>query len=151
MIASMLALLLSVAGQAGASQAAAPQAVPPVPGELGRQPLPAQGCAAYLWNVSDRKLVAMAGADPALVRLVLGGKAIDLARASESGLGGFGFAARTAYRNSDVAVTLDMTVQTQAELTDGGAVPQGTLTVERGGTDAVVIPVAGLIGCAPAR
>ncbi|WP_233150578.1 hypothetical protein [Sphingomonas mollis] len=148
----MLAFALSVAAQTVAPQTAAPQgAVPPVPGELGRQPLPAQGCAAYLWNVSDRKLVVMAGADPALVRLVLGGKAIDLARESESGLGGFGFAGRTAYRNSDVTVTLDMTVQTQADLTDGGAVPQGTLTLERGGADAVVIPVAGLIGCAPAR
>ena len=43
---------------------------------------------------------------------------------------------------------LDMAVETRADLTGGAVVPAATLRVERPGRDAVVVPVAGLIGCA---
>lgn len=45
--------------------------------------------------------------------------------------------------------TLDLTFATRADLTDGGGVPEATLTIARDGADVMVLPVAGMIGCAP--
>jgi hypothetical protein len=122
-------------------------AVPAGPGTLPVQALPAKGCAAYLWSVADRRLVAMAGADPAQLRLVIDGKAIDVARSGERGTGDYGFAGTTDYARAEVSATLDMTVARRADITAGAAVPSGVLTIVRPGQDSVVVPVAGLIGC----
>lgn len=128
-----------------------PAAATPVPGALPQQALPAQGCAAYLWSIQDRKLVAMAPADPATLRLAIDGKVVDLARQGQTGIGGFGLPAHGVYRRGDLSVTLDLTFATRADLTDGGAVPEATLGIARDGADLLVVPVAGMIGCAPAR
>ena len=114
---------------------------------LPTQALPAKGCAAYLWSVADRRFVAMASADPASLRIAIGGGIVDAARASESGVGDYGFAATTAYAVADLSATLDMTVVRRTDLTAGAAVPSGTLTIARAGQDSLIVPVAGLIGC----
>lgn len=134
-----------------AFQAAPAQTAPPVLDALGRQALPRQGCAAYLWSVADRRLVAMATADPAGLKLSIAGSAADHPRESQSGVGGFGFAETTVYRRGEVAATLEMTIATRADLADGATVPNATLTIARTGADTLVLPVAGLIGCAPTR
>jgi len=119
-------------------------------GELPKQVLPATGCAAYLWSDgTTHALVAMASADPAQIRLSLGGTITDYPRVAQHGLGGLGFAGTTTYRSGDVTATLEMTIATQADLTQGAAVPSGVLTLARTGHDTVVLPVGGLIGCAP--
>lgn len=121
----------------------------PALGAIGRQELPASGCAAYLWdNAPTRKLVAMATAEPARLRLHLDGRTVDVARAAHQGAAGFGFAGVTEYRGGDVTAVLDMAVETRRDLQGGGVVPAGTLRVERPGRDVLVAPVAGLIGCA---
>jgi hypothetical protein len=142
----MIALLIALQ-----APVAAPPATTPMPDALDRQALPDRGCAAYLWSVADRKLVAMAGADPARLRLALGGKPADLAQVAQVGSGEFGLGGTGDYRLGDITARLEMTVTTRPDLTDGGGVPEGTLTIARGGADQVVVPVAGLIGCAPAR
>ena len=139
----MIALLLAL------QAVSAPPSL--APDALGRQALPERGCAAYLWSVSDRRLVAMASADPAELRVSLGGRVLDAARESQSGVGGFGFAGATSYRYGDLSMTLQLTIQARADLADGATAPAGTLTIARAGADTVVLPVAGLIGCAPAR
>jgi hypothetical protein len=121
------------------------------PGTLPPQALPARGCAAYLWSVAEpHRLVALAGADPARLRLALGGTATDLPRTEADGAAAFGLAATTRYRAGDVSATLELTTRTTPDLTGGALVPAATLTVERAGADAVVMPVGGLVGCAPA-
>lgn len=132
------------------AQAAAPASVPGTPlTAIGRQALPAKGCAAYLWSLgTERALVAMAVADPAQLRLSIDGTTRDYARIGQSGEGGFGFAGMTTYRAGDVTATLDLTVATRVDLTKGASVPEATLRIERVGRDLVVVPVAGLIGCA---
>ncbi|MEO5865858.1 MAG: hypothetical protein ABIS14_10645 [Sphingomonas sp.] len=118
-------------------------------GALPKQELPARGCAAYLWSkTATPALVAMAGADPAQLRISIGGVITDLARDTQQGAGGFGFSTTTAYRNAAVTATLDMTIAPRDDLKDGAAVPEGTLRLDRAGQDSVVLPVAGLIGCA---
>ena len=136
MIAPLLALV---------AQAAAP--IPAVLGPIGQQQLPAKGCAAYLWNPADRQLVAMAVADPATLRVSLGGKTIDLARSGGDGTGKLGFADAIEYRRDDVSLRLAMEIVQQDGLTAGARVPSGSLQIERPGQDVVVIPVAGMIGC----
>ncbi|MFS0771599.1 hypothetical protein [Sphingomonas sp. 1P08PE] len=132
-------------------QAATVPAAPPLPSALPPQSMPRQGCAAFLWSVSDRKLIAVATAEAATLRIAFDGKAVDYARTGQSGTGGFGFAATTRYGAQDMAFTLDMAISTETELTDGGLVQQGMLTVQRSGADAVLIPIAGVVGCAAAR
>jgi hypothetical protein len=118
-------------------------------GGLPRQALPARGCAAYLFTTGPtRALVAMATADPAQIRIALDGRIADFARAAQVGDGGFGFARTTTYAAADTALTLDLTIATRADLRDGAVVPEATIRIERAGRDGIVLPVAGMIGCA---
>lgn len=114
---------------------------------LGRQDLPAAGCAAFLWSGDDHRLVAMASGDPANLRIALDGKPTDLPRAEQHGDGGYGLPATGVYRAGDVAATLDLTVTNRSDLSDGALVPQATLRIEAPGRDTLVMPLAGMIGC----
>ena len=117
-------------------------------GAIGKQALPAKGCAAYLWSAGAiNALVAMAVADPAQLRLAIDGKVADYARTSQTGDGGFGFAAVSEYRGGDVTATLDMTVVPRPNLSNGAAVTGGTLRTDRPGKDSLILPIAGLVGC----
>jgi hypothetical protein len=147
---------------AATPQAAPKEAPPPAPvvasvdglpiGSIPRQELPKQGCAAYLWTASGtRALVAMAsaaaGTDPARLRLSLGGKITDLARSGQLGATALGFPETTTYAGGGTTIKLTMRIETRTSITDGGAVPDGILELDRTGQDSVIIPVAGLIGC----
>lgn len=146
----MIALLLAVAAQAVpiTPVPAQPAAATPVLGAIGQQKLPAKGCAAYLWSAADRQLVAMATADPAMIRISVGGRTIDLARSSAGdGPGKLGFADQAEYRGTDVTARLTMDIVQQEGLSAGAKVPTGSLQVDRVGQDGIVVPVAGLIGC----
>lgn len=114
---------------------------------IGKQTLPAKGCAAYLWTLSDRQLVAMASADPARIRLSIDGKPTDFALATQSGAAGFGFAGVTQYRGGDVTATLDMAIATRGDITAGATVTDASLRIDRPGRDTIVVPVGGLVGC----
>jgi len=130
------------------------QTVPPASidglplGAIPRQTLPEHGCAAFLWSVgTTRALVAMASAEPATLRLSIDGTITDLARDTQQGAAGFGFAETTAYRAGAVTATLVMSVKTRGDLKEGAAVPEATLRLDRDGKDSIVLPVAGMIGC----
>jgi hypothetical protein len=119
-------------------------------GQLPKQQLPATGCAAYLWSDgTTHALVAMASADPAQIRLSLDGTIADYPRVAQHGIGGLGFAGTTTYHSGTVTATLEMTIVTESSLTQGAAVRNAVLTLARAGHDTVVLPVGGLIGCAP--
>ena len=126
-------------------QAAVPAG--PTLGALARQELPAAGCAAYLWSPLDRRLVAMVGAEPARLRLAPGGTVVDLPRGEASAAGAFGLPATGTYRAGDLVATVDLTVATRGDLTDGALVPQASLRLDQPGRDTLVMPLAGMIGC----
>lgn len=116
---------------------------------LVRQMLPAKGCAAYLFTRGQTPaFVAMAGTDPASLRVMIGGVATDVPRTAQSGAGGFGFAGVTDYAADDVMAVLHMTIVTRDDLKDGAAVSDATLRIDRAGQDSVVVPVAGIVACA---
>jgi hypothetical protein len=141
----MIALLLVVAAQA----APAPPPAALGLGAIGTQALPARGCAAYLWSATDRQLVAMAVADPATIRVSIGGKTVDLARSAATGEGKLGFPDSAEYRRDDLTARLTMDIVQQDGLTAGARVPTGSLQIDRAGQDGVVVPLAGMIGCRP--
>lgn len=116
-------------------------------GPIGKQVMPAKGCAAFLWGTTDRTLVAMAGAETGRIRVAIDGKPIDYLRADESGAGGFGFAGVTTYRGGDLTIALDMTIVSRDDLASGAMIPAATLRIDRPGRDTVILPVAGMVGC----
>ena len=79
---------------------------------------------------------------------VLDGKVVDIARAEQAGGAGFGFGDSTTYRRDDITATLAIQIATRSDLVDGAIVPTATLSLAKGGGDALVVPVGGLIGCA---
>ena len=116
---------------------------------LPAQSLPTTGCAAYLFAPGDKPVfLALAGADPAQLRVSLDGKVIDLPRIAQSGAGSFGFAGTADYAAGAVKAVLDMKIVTRADLKDGAAVSDATLRIDRDGADSVVVPVAGIVACA---
>lgn len=115
-------------------------------GALGPQALPAGGCAAFLWSVpAPRTLVAMAA--PASLRLTLDGKPLDLTRTDASGPVVRGLSATTRYAAGGISATVTMTVLERPDIAGGALVTDATLMVEPAGTDAMVVPVGGLVGC----
>uniref|UniRef100_UPI0035C97B28 hypothetical protein n=1 Tax=uncultured Sphingomonas sp. TaxID=158754 RepID=UPI0035C97B28 len=141
---------------AAAPQAAPQAALPPLAsvdglpiGAIPRQDLPAKGCAAYLWTASGtRALVAMAVADPARLRLSIGGTLTDLDRSAQVGASGFGFAEKNEYGGGALVAKLTMKIEARASISAGAIVPEGLLQIDRAGQDTIMLPVAGIIGCA---
>ncbi|MEG3089715.1 hypothetical protein [Sphingomonas sp. PB4P5] len=116
---------------------------------LAAQSLPATGCAAYLFAPGAKPVfLAMAGTDPAQLRVSLAGKVTDLPRTSQNGTGPFGFAGSAEYAAGGVTAVLDMKITTRADLKDGAAVSDATLRIDREGADSMVVPVAGIVACA---
>lgn len=149
----MIALLLALA--AAADRRAPPPPPPPATIDglpiagLAPQSLPAQGCSAYLFSAGQtRALAVVAGSEPASLRIALDGKVADYPRVAQRGTGDYGFAGVTDYQSGDVTLSLDMTITRRADLSDGALVPTATLRIDRTGKDGIVLPLAGLIGCA---
>ena len=115
-------------------------------GAIGPQELPREGCAAYLWSLSEpRRLVAMAAPDR--LRLNLDGKAIDLPRVAAEGVAGLGLASTTRYATTGLSATVALAVTERPDIAKGGFASDATLTLEPQGKDALIVPVAGMVGC----
>lgn len=128
--------------------ALAQAAAAPVLGALPKQNLPEKGCAAYLWAVQDQRFVAMV--EPGRLRIMLDGKLTDLPAAEAGGAGALGLASTTRYAGDGIAATLDMTITQRETLQDGAIVSDASLRLSRANQDEIVVPVGGLVGCAPA-
>lgn len=143
----MIALLLALAAPEPPKPPASIDGLPIA--ALPRQALPASGCAAYLFSTgTTRSLVAMAAAAAGSLELSLDGKPTSFALTTQRGAAGFGFGTTTEYRGGDVIATLDLTIATRRDVTQGAVIDAGTLRIDRTGKDTIVLPVAGLIGCA---
>lgn len=138
-------MLLSILALA---QAVPTVPAPPVLGALPRQTLPERGCAAYLWAVQDQRFVAMV--EPGRLRIMLDGKPTDLAAAEAGGGATLGLASTTRYAGAGVTAMLDMTITQRETLQDGAIVSDASIRLTRGNQDEIIVPVSGLVGCAPA-
>lgn len=124
------------------------QAAAPVLGTLDRQALPVRGCAAYLWSRADRQFAAVAGSDPAILRLKVDGRVVEMARVAQAGQAGLGLPVQGTYEAAGLSATVTMTIAPRDDLTRGAIVPEATLTLRRAGADELIQPLAGLVGCA---
>ena len=84
-------------------------------------------------------------AQPAMIRVMRGGKTVDLAQVSADGGVVMGFAAHTVYGAADGSIGLDLEIL--ATEAGGAVIRNGSVTVTAADGSAVVAPVAGLIGC----
>jgi hypothetical protein len=114
-------------------------------GELPPQVLQPNSCAMFLWDRASEKRVVMAVANPAMVRVMRGGKLVDLAQTRADGAPVLGFAPRAAYGDKAFGIAIDLDiVATEA---GGAVIRNGAVTVTEADGSAVVAPVAGLVGC----
>ena len=143
-----IALLLALL-QAAAAPSASIDGLPL--GALPQQALPAKGCAAYLFTTGEtRVLAAMVTAEPATLRVALDGAIADYPRidGADGRAATLGFTPEARFAGGGVTATLDMRVEQRATLGQGAAVPSATLRIDRAGRDTIVVPMAGLVGCA---
>jgi hypothetical protein len=134
--------------------AGAPKSTPatmtsgPVLGELPPQDLARGQCALVLWaQQMPPQRVFVSLNDPAIARVDVGGKVVELARVSQSGQPLFGQFPKTHYRGGGLSLDVSFVADKAKEL-NGGAVVSSALVeyVDAQGWT-TVIPAAGLIGC----
>lgn len=148
-IAAALVLSLAALDAARAVEAAPAPAGAGLPfQELPTQTLAKGQCALFLWaRTSPPRRVFMALQDPAVARVRIAGKSVDLPRTAWEGEGVYGHYQRQTYAAD--GVTLDVTVQMDGRsgLVGGAVVPTGAIEYRDAAGWQTVIPVAGMVGC----
>jgi hypothetical protein len=126
------------------SAAAAPAAGPLT--ELPPQQLEPGRCALFLWDKASRQRIAMLSASPtAALRARIDGQLTDLPQASASGSAVMGFAPNARYRSATRQLDVAMTILPTGS--GGAVVRDGSLTITEADGSAIVVPVAGILGC----
>lgn len=115
---------------------------------LPRQALGAGECGVYLWKTgAGARLVLSAKGNPPTARIDLGGRITDLPRVSGSGEGIGGIQTLTTYSDGATRVTLELTVERRDGLTQGAAIPGGSMRLDLVDGGSFVLPVAGMLAC----
>jgi len=118
-------------------------------GALPRQTLPPGQCGVFLWKAGPgARLVLTAKAEPAIARILLSGVQTDLPRTAGGDIGAG--QTRTTYSDGSTSVVLDLSVEQRPGLTQGAAIPSGSLRLDIAGGSSFVVPVTGLLACVPA-
>lgn len=119
--------------------------------ELPPQVLPPGQCALFLWDRTSSRRIARVDASGLL--LMQGGKPLllppamaDNGRADASNAV-LGVPPQGRYGNTALAASTDLVITPSP--VGGAVVRDGALTLTPAGGDAVVLPVAGVIGCQP--
>lgn len=114
-------------------------------GELPPQVMAPNSCALFLWDRASEKRVVMATANPGVVRVVRGGRTLDLPQLRADGTPVLGFMPHARYGDAALSVGLDLDIV--ASEGGGAVIRNGAVTVTEADGSAVVAPVAGLVGC----
>lgn len=105
--------------------------------ELPQQTLEPGRCVTFLWTRTEPpRRVAMADETARTLRIVQGGKPVDLPATGEASYGG-----------AALSITLDLDISQRGGVTDGAIIEQGAMRVEAAGRDSVVVPVGGIRAC----
>jgi hypothetical protein len=127
-----------------ALQVAAAQPVGPL-SELPPQQLEPGRCALFLWDRASRQRIAMLSATPAALRARIDGQITDLPQAGSSGSAVMGFAPNARYRSATRQFDVAMTILPTG--TGGAVIRDGAITITEADGSALVVPVAGILGC----
>ena len=116
--------------------------------ELPVQRLKAGECALFLWTRdTPARRVFMALQTPAVARIQVGGKTLELPRVSSEGQAVFGHYPVQRYAGSGHELTVRIETDVRSGLSAGAVAPNATIEHRAAGGWETVIPAAGLIGC----
>jgi hypothetical protein len=104
-------------------------------GPLPQQKLAKGSCALFLWDRASRERIVMAAGNPTTLRVVRGGRTIDLAQVGGEGEAVLGFRPRSSFTDGRTTIALDLAILPSE---GGGAVIRD---------GAVTVTEADLVGC----
>ena len=143
---------MSLAPTFAAAAAAVILAAPPA--EVGLQEIPAQRlesgqCALFLWTRDQPpKRVFVALQSPAVARVKVDGRVLELARVAWEGEAQFGHPPMQRFAGAGLELTVRIQTDTRSGLVGGAVAPAATIEYRTAGWETVV-PAAGMIGCQP--
>jgi hypothetical protein len=157
----MMTLSSGVAGAAcvvlcaAAAPPARAETAPAPTGGLPLEALPTQTlaggqCALFLWaRTTPPRRVFMASQDPAVARIRIDGRSLDLPRAGAEGESAYGHAPVQRYEGQGITLTVRIEMDARSGLIGGAVVPSGSLEYRDAKGWEIIIPVAGMVGCQP--
>lgn len=114
--------------------------------ELPPQTLAPNSCAMFLWDRGTRRRILMSVAQPPTIRINSGGIR-TLAQRDGSGTPVMGFAPRSSYADGTLTISLNLAIVPNPASVGGASIKEGVMTITGTDGEAIVSPVAGLIGC----
>lgn len=146
-------LLPLLAGGCTATPVPPPGPAPVVERGLGVLPpqgAPRAGCALFLYAPGPRPILVLAAeSSTGEARIMLDGAITRLPFATFEGVPRTGFSPRMRYATEAVTVDLDLAMDDRREMTDGAAIEEGSLRIDRTAGDSIALPVKGIIACVP--
>lgn len=129
--------------------AAAPRGASDVPfGELPPQRLERGQCALFLWSrTTPPRRVLMALNDPAIARVRLGGRTVDLARTRVEGPAAFGHARTQSYAGAGASLVITVDMESRGGVVGGAVVPTAAIEYRTVAGWTIIVPAAGLLAC----
>jgi hypothetical protein len=128
-------------------------ATAPVPLQAMFEELPAQGlrtgqCALALWSRQAQPLrFLMTLSDPAVARVRMGGKLLELARVAQTGQPVYGQFPDQRYEGDGLTLSVSFSTQSLAALTGGAVVSSAMVEYSDAQGWTAIVPAAGMIAC----
>ena len=91
----------------------------------------------------------MALQDPAVARIRIEGRSVDLPRTAAEGESAYGHAPMQRYEGEGITLTMTIQMDARSGLVGGAVIPTGSLEYRDAKGWETVIPVAGMVGCQP--
>lgn len=153
-LAEAMAAACAVAVCVAASSAWAEPAPAPTGGlpleALPTQTLASGQCALFLWaRTTPPRRVFMALQDPAVARIRIDGRSLDLPRTAAEGESAYGHAPVQRYEGEGIILTITIQMDARSGLVGGAVVPTGSMEYRDARGWETIIPVAGMVGCQP--
>jgi hypothetical protein len=115
--------------------------------ELPAQTLAAGQCALVLWsNPAEPKRIAMTIDEPAIARIQIDGRLVQLPRVAGTGEAIHGMFAQQIYRGEGLSLAVSFTAAPR-EMNGGAVIPTAVVEYTDANGWAAVIPAAGMIAC----
>ncbi len=146
---ALAAVCCAAASPALAETAPAPTGGLPLEA-LPTQTLASGQCALFLWaRTTPPRRVFMALQDPAVARIRIEGRSLDLPRTAAEGESAYGHTPMQRYEGGGITLTMTIQMDARSGLVGGAVIPTGSLEYRDAKGWETVIPVAGMVGCQP--
>lgn len=118
--------------------------------EIPVQRLASGQCALFLWTRgTPPRRVFVALQSPAIARVKVDGRVVDLPRVSWEGEAVFGHPPVQRFAGSGLALTVTIQADARSGLVGGAVAPTATIEYRAANGWETVVPAAGMVGCQP--